>query len=53
MSQQERLSAIKQANQLLAKQGYNPDGTPRKKYSKGQTFFERRIIMTPMGNRMR
>lgn len=51
MSQQEQKNAIQLANQLLAKNGFSPDGTPRKKYSKGQRFFERRILMTPMGNR--
>ncbi len=39
-----------EANKLLSKNGYLYDGRPKKSFSKGQTFFEKRIIKTPMGN---
>jgi hypothetical protein len=38
------------ANELLNKKGYLYDGRPKKSLSKGQRFFEKRIIKTPMGN---
>ncbi len=42
------------ATSHLSKMGFNADGTPkRKKQPKAQIAFERMIIMTPMGNRMR
>ena len=41
----------KAANKLLNQAGYAFDGTPNKKMSRRQIFFERRVvIMTPMGN---
>jgi len=45
------LDLVALANDLLLKNGFLPDGTPKKKAaSKKQKFFERRILMTPMGN---
>lgn len=42
------------ANALLAKSGFGSDGTPKKRKSRAQSFFERRtIISTPMGNGIR
>ena len=39
------------ANTLLAQSGYAFDGTPKKKLSRKQRYFERKtVIMTPMGN---
>jgi hypothetical protein len=39
-----------EADRLLTRNGYLPDGRPKKSLSKGQRFFEKRIIKTPMGN---
>ncbi len=52
MSQRE---ALKVADMLLAKKGFNPDGTPKGKgRKKSQSFFERRMIKTvPMGGKVR
>ncbi len=55
MSQQAALLE-KQANKLLIESGFMPNGSKRRPYSKKearQHFFERRIITTPMGNKMR
>ncbi|QQR50640.1 hypothetical protein IPF86_01845 [Candidatus Nomurabacteria bacterium] len=38
------------ANKLLARNNFAFDGTPREKMKRGQRHFEKRIIMTPMGN---
>jgi hypothetical protein len=53
MQKQDKQSLIQSANKLLARNGFAVDGTPKKTFSKGQRFFERRIIGTPMGNGMR
>lgn len=48
--------AIQAANALLKKNGFNADGTQKKPFSKkeaNQRFFEKRILMNPMGNRSR
>jgi len=44
---------IKLANQLLKKGGFSKDGSKRVKKTREQYIFEKMIIMTPMGNRMR
>jgi hypothetical protein len=49
MSKAEEL--IKLANKLLKKNGFSSDGSRRVRKSKEQLFFEKLIIMTPMGNR--
>ena len=42
---------IKKANELLSQKGFSYDGSPKKRSSKKQKFFEKKvIIMTPMGN---
>ena len=43
----------KKANELLSRNGFAYDGSQKIKVSKKQLFFEKRIIGTPMGNRMR
>ena len=48
MANQQQLEA--EANKLLMQKGFLHDGRPKKSLSKGQRFFERRIIKTPMGN---
>lgn len=45
-----RKDLAEQADVLLAKSGFLSDGRPKKSLSKGQRFFEKRIIKTPMGN---
>lgn len=47
---QNQKDLVEQADILLAKSGFLSDGRPKKSLSKGQRFFERRIIKTPMGN---
>lgn len=42
-----------QARQILKENGYNSDGSPKGSMSSSQYFFEKNIIGTPMGNRMR
>lgn len=44
---------ISMANMLLRQNGYNVTGAKARYSSKSQYFFERRIIKTPMGNRMK
>lgn len=44
---------IEMANKLLSKNGFSSNGSKREKKTKDQIAFERLIIMTPMGNRMR
>lgn len=39
------------ANMLLRQNGYTVTGAKVRYSSKGQSFFEKRIIKTPMGNR--
>ena len=48
-----KINLLEAANKLLAKNGFLYDGSEKKKFSKGQLFFERKIIMPPMGNKMR
>ena len=38
------------ANKLLSQNGFSWDGASKKQFSKGQKFFEKAIIRTPMGN---
>ncbi len=38
------------ANKLLARNNFTFDGTPIEKVKRGQKYFEKRIIMTPMDN---
>ena len=45
---QKSLSQI--ADELLSKKGFAVDGTLKKSKSRGQIFFEKRILKTPMGN---
>lgn len=42
-----------EANKLLAQNGFSYDGRSFKSISKSQGYFEKLIITTPMGNRMR
>ena len=50
MTDVEIKNAIKKANKLLSEHGFGFDGEPKKKLSKAQKVFEKRIIGTPMGN---
>ncbi len=48
---QNKQDLIKKANRLLRKAGYSWIGTELASKLRGQAVFEKRIIMTPMGNK--
>jgi hypothetical protein len=48
-----KASLYAEATRLLMRNKFAADGTPLAGKSKFQYFFEKRIIKTPMGNRMR
>ncbi len=45
--EQKRLE--QEASKLLKKNGFLPTGEKKQKLCKAQNFFEKRILMTPMG----
>ncbi len=48
-----RVKHYSAATLLLLQNGFNADGTVRSQNQNLQYIFEKRIIKTPMGNRMR
>ena len=44
---------LSDADKWLLANGYSLDGSLQKEQGREQKFFEGRILMTPMGNRMR
>lgn len=45
-----RRELLLEANQMLGQNGFLWNGTPKKEYRKDQGFFEKKILVTPMGN---
>ncbi len=48
-----KFDLCKAANRLLSKNGFTPTGGNKEGSDIRQTFFEKRVLRTPMGNGMR
>ncbi|QQR76945.1 hypothetical protein IPJ63_01655 [Candidatus Nomurabacteria bacterium] len=47
----DKIDLQKEADKLLLKNGFQTTGDKKKRICKAQRFFEKRILITPMGHK--